>query len=115
MRYVNFFLQVPKKKNYRHEALWRNLRNCAINILFLRSRVIRVTPANQPSGSFQKLKEHNDKSMEGKLILTIFVHADSDFWTHPSHVVASVDICVSTEEYPALAKLLKENDIVLTS
>ena len=53
--------------------------------------------------------------MEGKLILTIFVHADSDFWTHPSHVVASVDICVSTEEYPALAKLLKENDIVLTS
>ena len=67
-----------------------------------------VTPANQPNGSFQ-----ND--MEGKLILSFFVHADSDFWTHPSHFGASVDICVSIEEYPALAKLLKENDIVLTS
>ena len=62
-----------------------------------------------------KFSEHNHKSVEGKLLLTIFVHADSDFWTHPSHAGASVDICVSTEEYPALAKLLKENDIVLTS
>ena len=44
----------------------------------------------------QKFSEHNDKSVEGKLLLTIFVHADSDFWTHPSHVGASVDICVST-------------------
>ena len=63
----------------------------------------------------ENLKEHNDKGVEGKLLLTIFVHADLDFWTHPSHAGASVDICVSTEEYPALAKLLKENDIVLTS
>lgn len=39
---------------------------------------------------------------------------DLDFWSHPSHVGASVDIRVSMEAYPALAKLLKENGIVFT-
>ena len=55
------------------------------------------------------------------VILTIFVFffffrlkLNLDFWSHPSHVGASVDIRVSMEAYPALAKLLKENGIVFT-
>ena len=34
VRYVKFFTRF-EKKNYRREALWWNLRNCAINVLLL--------------------------------------------------------------------------------
>ncbi|XP_068714990.1 carboxypeptidase B-like [Montipora foliosa] len=68
---------------------------------FKGSRVVRTTPANQAQLQFLKDLEEN-------------VDLDLDFWTHPSHVGASVDIRVTSEEYPALAKLLNENGIVFT-
>ena len=109
------FLQVPKKKNYRQGFVEKLAQLCNKYFFSQESSDSRDTRKPAQRKFSENLKEHNDKGVEGKLLLTIFVHADSDFWTHPSHAGASVDICVSTEEYPALAKLLKENDIVLTS
>lgn len=68
---------------------------------FRGSRVIRATPANSAQLTFsENLKENNALNL--------------DFWTHPSHVGASVDIRVCQEAYPDLAKLLKENGIEFT-
>lgn len=68
---------------------------------FRGDRVIRATPKNRTQLQFLgNLEENND--------------LDLDFWTHPSHEGGSVDIHVTAEQYPRLAKLLQANGIVFT-
>lgn len=51
-----------------------------------------------------------------KIIIYIFhfQNLDLDFWTHPSRVGGTVDIRVTTSNYPKLAKLLKANGMTFT-
>jgi len=62
-------------------------------------RVIRATPRNKEQLSFLVQLSDNDD-------------LELDFWTHPSHVGANVDIRVTRAMYPKLAKLLNANGIV---
>ncbi|XP_058960443.1 carboxypeptidase B [Pocillopora verrucosa] len=64
-------------------------------------RVIRATPANEA-----QLKLLTNLEESGNF--------EVDFWTHPSHVGAAVDIRVSALQYPRLAKLLESNGIIFT-
>jgi len=64
-------------------------------------RVIRVTPSNKEQLNFLRILSDND-------------NLNLDFWTHPSHVGGSVDIRVTNEQYPKVAKLLHAEGIVFT-
>lgn len=67
---------------------------------FRGDRVVRATPADEDQLKVLSSLEENDLNL--------------DFWTHPSHAGASVDIHVTAAEYPKLAKLLQASGIVFT-
>ncbi|XP_027060036.1 carboxypeptidase A2-like [Pocillopora damicornis] len=74
---------------------------CEERANFKGCRVIRATPANEAQ---LKLLANLEESGNFEV----------DFWTHPSHVGAAVDIRVSALQYPRLAKLLESNGIIFT-